>query len=114
VSDLPFRVAELEQVDVIERAADSIPPPEEEAWESDHFAASVEHQRPNDQGNTHTGAPRTPTPGDEKKERDEKELASIGSVQQNGFNMRAISLTSKYTIMVETVVPLLVWLYRTT
>src|SRR5260370_9125063 len=67
---LPFRVAALDQVDGIERAVDRVMPPEEDAGQRHHLAATVGRQPPDDQGHGQVHQnPESPPPGTVKKKR---------------------------------------------
>src|SRR5260370_18068613 len=69
---LPLSVSALDQVDGIERAVDRVMSPEEEAGKRHHLAAAIGRQRSNTPSYGHIeDNPVPPTPGDEKKERNE-------------------------------------------
>lgn len=70
---LPFRVAALDQVDGIERAVDGVMSPEEEAGQRHQLATTVGRQPPDEQGHGQVQEhPESPSPGDEKKKRNEQ------------------------------------------
>jgi len=71
---IPLRVSALNQVDGIERAVDGVMPPEEEAGKRHHLAAAVGRERRDDQGHAQIQEnAEPPAPGDEKKERNERD-----------------------------------------
>src|SRR5260221_5922050 len=71
---LPLRVAALDEIDGVERAVDRAMSPEEEAGKRHHLAAAIGRERRDDQGHGQVQEnPEPPTPGDEKKERNERD-----------------------------------------
>src|SRR5260221_10079253 len=63
----------LDEIDGVERAVDRAMSPEEEAGKRHHLAAAIGRERRDDQGHGQVQEnPEPPTPGDEKKERNER------------------------------------------
>lgn len=77
---LPLCVAALDQVDGVERAVDRTLSAEEEAGQHHHLAATVGRERRDDQGHGQVQqSPEPPTPGDKKKEGNERRRTLIGT-----------------------------------